>query len=104
MALIAPSRVALNMPYGTGFYCRRYLVMGKLKNVKEMCKDLNQYATFTATEFSTNYSGKMPLYYGTLENQTILSTSTNGNSVGYIHPIPVNHNEHNVARTHYTIR
>ena len=89
MMLVAPSYSKLNMPYGTGFYCRRYVVLGKLSKVAQICQELNEKATIEAIEFSTDYSIKMPIYQTTLDGQTILSITPTGSPVGYTHPIPL---------------
>lgn len=89
MSLIAPSKSAISMPYGTGIRYRRYAVFGKLSEVAETCSRLNQHAFFQTIEFSTNYSGKMPLYSTTLDGQTVLTTTPTGSPVMYTHPIPV---------------
>jgi len=52
MMLIAPSYKTLNMPYGTGFYYRRYVVLGKLGEVSKICQELNDHATIQSIEFS----------------------------------------------------
>jgi hypothetical protein len=89
MSLIAPSYSGLNMPYGTGFGYRRYLVLGKLAEVSQICQELNSRATLKSIEFPEDYSGKMPIYQSTLNSQTVLSITPNGSPVGYTYPIPV---------------
>jgi hypothetical protein len=89
MSLIAPSYSQLNLPYGTGFCYRRYAVLGKLKNVANICADLNKHALLKIIEFPASYSGRLPLYTSTLESQNILSSSPGGSLVGYTYPIPI---------------
>lgn len=89
MALIAPSKSAFSMPYGTGIRYRRYAVFGKLKNVSDICAKLNNSSFFEIIEFPKEYSGKMPLYSNTLNGQSILSNNINGSPVAYTFPIPV---------------
>lgn len=89
MSLIAPSRSNFSMPYGTGVRYRRYAVFGKLANVANICSKLDRYSFFETIEFSTDYSGKMPLYNATLEGQSVLSSTVNGSPVCYVYPIPV---------------
>jgi hypothetical protein len=89
MSLIAPSKSAISMPYGTGIRYRRYAVFGKLSNVADMCSKLNKYSYFETLQFSANYAGKLPVYQTTLEGQTVLTTTPNGSPVAYAHPIPV---------------
>jgi hypothetical protein len=89
MSLIAPSKSAFTMPYGTGIRYRRYAVFGKLQNVANICADLNQHAFFESIEFSESFSGKLPLYNTTINNQQTLTTTPNGPIVAYTHPIPV---------------
>ena len=90
MALIAPSFSQLNMSQGTGFYYRRYAVFGKLKNVANICAELNEHAMLDASvEFSSSFSSKILLHQTMIEGQPILSRSPEGIPIGYIHPIPV---------------
>ena len=89
MALIAPSKSAFSMPYGTGIRYRRYAVFGKLKNVADISSKLNQHAFFELIEFSKDYSGKMPIYPKTLNGQNVLSKAVNGAPVANLFPIPV---------------
>lgn len=89
MSLIAPSKSAISMTYGTGIRYRRYAVFGQLKNVTKICEKLNQHAFFESIEFSENYAGKMPLYETTIDGKTILTTHQNGNVIAYTFPIPV---------------
>lgn len=89
MSLIAPSFSILNMPYGTGFYYKRYAVFGKLANVATLCEKLNEHAVLKTIEFDAAYSGKMPLYRSVLNSQEILTTNSVGLHVGFVYPIPV---------------
>ena len=89
MTLIAPSKSAISMPYGTGIRYRRYVVFGKLENVSDICSKLNQYAFFETIEFPETNSGKMPIYRSTLNGQSVLTTNTNGSPVAHTFPIPV---------------
>jgi hypothetical protein len=89
MSLIAPSINSINMPYGTGIRYKRYAVFGKLKDVCNICSSLNEHAVSEMVEFSTDYSGKLPIYQTTLEGQNVLTTEVNGSAVLYTHPIPV---------------
>ena len=89
MALIAPSRSAFSMPYGTGIRYRRYAVFGKLKNVSDICAKLNSSSFFEIIEFSKEYSSKIPIYSSSLGGQNILSKNINGAPVAYVFPIPV---------------
>jgi hypothetical protein len=89
MALIAPSKSVFSMPYGTGIRYRRYCVFGKLSNVADICSKLDQYSFFEEIEFPETNSGKLPLYNGLAEGQTILSKTPNGSPVCYTYPIPV---------------
>jgi len=43
---------ALPISYGTGFYYRRYVVLGKLGEVSKICQELNDHATIQSIEFS----------------------------------------------------
>jgi hypothetical protein len=89
MALIAPSRSAISMPYGTGIRYRRYAVFGKLKNVSDICSKLNSKAFFEQIEFPVSTPGKLPLYSNTQDGQTILTKTPNGSPVCYTYPVPV---------------
>ena len=89
MMLISPSKSGFSMSYGTGIMYRRYLVLGKLSNVADICSKLNQYCTFSEFNFSPTKSGKMPIYKDILEGQNVLTTEPNGSPVFYSFPVPV---------------
>ena len=89
MALTAALKFKIGLTPGTGIRYKRYAVFGKLKNVADICSKLNSHPFFENIEFSTDYSSKMPIYQTTLEGHPILTTTPNGTSVGYVHPIPV---------------
>jgi hypothetical protein len=89
MMLIAPSYSLLNMPYGTGFCYRRYLVFGKLNNVAHLCSKLNQHCFIETIEFENNLTNKLPLYSSTRENQSILTTTQTGYPIGYVSATPL---------------
>jgi len=89
MMLLAPSYSALNLPYGTGFYYKRYVVLGKLAEVAQICEELNDSAVLSSIEFSTGYSGRIPIYQTTLNGQTIFTITPTGSPAGYTHPIPI---------------
>jgi hypothetical protein len=88
MMLLAPSAGFL-MPYGKGIRYRRYVVLGKLTEVAQICKELNSEAFFESIEFTTDYSGRLPIYQTTLEGQNILTTTPTGSPIGQLYPIPV---------------
>ena len=89
MTLIAPSKSAISMPYGTGIRYRRYVVFGKLANVADVCSKLNQHSFFESIQFSETNSGRLPIYQTTQEGQTVLTTTPTGSPVAYTHPIPI---------------
>jgi hypothetical protein len=89
MMLLAPSKSVFTMPYGTGIRYRRYLVFGELENVSDICSKLNEHCFFETIEFSSDYSGKIPVYQNTIDGEQILTLSPNGSPVGYTFPIPV---------------
>lgn len=89
MSLMAPSVNSFNMSYGTGIRYRRFVVMGKLCNVADICSKLNNYAFFEKIEFNNSYSGKMPLYASVLNGSLIFTNEEIGLPVCYTFPIPV---------------
>jgi hypothetical protein len=89
MALTAALKFRIGLTPGTGVRYRRYAVFGKLKNVADICAKLDSYPFFEKKEFSTNYSGKMPLYATTRNLQNILTTNPTGSPIAYTYPIPV---------------
>lgn len=89
MMLLAPSRSSFTMPYGTGIRYRRYLVMGRLKNVSNICQNIDKHAFFEEIVFPETNSAKLPLYKTTINGQFILTTDIVGSPVAHTFPIPV---------------
>lgn len=89
MMLIAPSYALLNLPFGNGFYCRRYLVFGNLKHVSKTCSELNQHAVVNYVEFNKAETRKIPLYKTTYEDYESLTTIPSEHVFCYVYATPV---------------
>jgi hypothetical protein len=89
MSLIAPSVNTINMGPGTGIRYRRYVVLGKLSVVADFCSKLNSLAFFEKIEFSSTFSGKLPIFRNTIDGQDILTDIPYGVPVAYTFPSPV---------------
>jgi hypothetical protein len=90
MMLIAPSYGLLNMPFGTGFYYKRYAVFGKLSNVSNICASLMEHSTLKNIEFDTHDNELQNLYVkDVISNQQILTNKIVGLPVAKIHTMPL---------------